>query len=235
MVALGFGLAAFLIYRRAAGLGLDKGLIMDLVVLILLVGLFGARSLYVLLNLSYYIANPIEIFNLSKGGLVWYGGFLAGIAGAIWYIKINKLDFWAVSDLIVPYVALAQGFGRIGCYLNGCCYGVTAPLSYPFGVVFPGSMTPRHPTEIYSSLALILIFMILRAWQDLPHFKGGIFLGYCALYSLKRFYIEFLRGDNPKIICGLTLSQLISAFVFIMALAIFIYKGRQWKRYLSSK
>jgi len=235
MVALGFGLAAFLIYRRASSLGFDKGLIMDLVILILLAGLAGARALYVLLNLSYYTANPIEIFDLSNGGLVWYGGFLAGIAGAIWYIRRNELDFWVVSDLLIPYVALAQAFGRIGCYLNGCCYGVTAAPSYPFGVVFPGSMTPRHPTEIYSSLLLILIFVILRSWQDLPHFKGGIFLGYCALYSLKRFCVEFLRGDNPKIIYSLTLSQAISAFVFIIAIAAFIYKGRQWKRYLSSK
>lgn len=230
MVSLGFGLGAFLIYRRSQDEGFDKNLMMDLVVLTLLAGLAGARLLYVLINIGYYMANPFEVFNLSKGGLVWYGGFLAGIACAVWYIKQKRLDFWAVSDFIIPYVALAQAIGRIGCFLNGCCYGKAVPSDYTFGAAFPGMMSLCHPTELYASLALILIFIALRLWQDLPHFKGGIFTGYCLLYSLKRFSIEFFRGDNPEIAYGLTLSQIISVFVFGAALIIFLYKGRQWKK-----
>ena len=235
MVAVGFAVAAFLIYRHAGRLSLNKDKIIDMLVLMLLFGIAGGRLLYVMLNLSYYFARPLEIFDLSKGGLVWYGAFIAGFITAITYARLNKLDFWLVMDLIVPYTALAQAFGRIGCYLNGCCYGVESPAGYIFGVVFPDSCAARHPAQLYSALLLLLIYSILRIWQESPHFKGEIFLAYCMLYPLKRFAIEFLRGDNPKMFFGMTISQVISVAVFLAALAIFTYKRAEWKRYLTSK
>jgi phosphatidylglycerol---prolipoprotein diacylglyceryl transferase len=235
MVALGFGIAAYFIYSRAASFELNKDKMIDMLIMILLGGLLGARALYVILNLGYYAANPLEVFYLSKGGLVWYGAFFAGIAIAVWYIIKNGFNFWLVTDLMVPYVAMAQSLGRVGCFLNGCCYGSPAPAGYPLAVMFPDSCVARYPTELFSAVALLAIFIILRVWQDLPHFKGEIFLGYCLLYSLKRFVVEFFRGDNPKIIASLTLSQSISAVIFISAAAVFIYKDIQWRRYLKSK
>jgi phosphatidylglycerol---prolipoprotein diacylglyceryl transferase len=235
MVALGFGIAAYLIYKHAARLGLNKEKVVDTTVSILVSGIIGARILYVLINLGYYTARPLEIFDLSKGGLVWYGGFIAGLLTAIIYIRVNKLDFWLVMDLIVPYVALAQAFGRIGCYLNGCCYGFEAPAGCTMAVTFPDSLVARYPTQLYSALLLLLIYVILRIRQELPHFKGGIFLGYCILYPLKRFIVEFFRGDNPRIFFGMTLSQVLSFAVFFAALVIFILKRAQWKSYLESK
>jgi phosphatidylglycerol:prolipoprotein diacylglycerol transferase len=235
MVALGFALAAFLISRHARRLGLAPEKLVDMLVVVLISGIIGARLLYIILNLGYYIAQPVEIFDLAKGGLVWYGGFIAGVIAAVTYIRINKLDFWLVMDLIVPYVALAQALGRIGCLLNGCCYGAPVPTGFPFGVVFPDSFLVRHPAEIYSSILLIIIYVILRIWQELPHFKGEIFLGYCILYPLKRFGVEFFRGDNPRAYFGLTISQAISLAVFTAAIVIFIRKRTEWKKYLLSK
>jgi len=235
MVALGFGLATFLICINAKKHNLNKNSVIDLFILMLLSGLIGARLFYVLLNIDYYLTNPIEVLNLSRGGLIWYGGFLSGLATAAWYIRRKRIDFWIAADFAIPYIALAQSLGRIGCFLNGCCFGIEASSDFQFGVVFPGSPVLRHPTQIYSSLALLILFIVLRIWQDLPHFKGEIFLGYCVLYSLERFFMEFLRADNPRIISGLTFSQIISAIIFILALTVFVNKDIGWRRYLRSK
>jgi len=225
MVAVGFCLAAFLACARASKFGMSRDAALDVLIFALASGIAGARILYILLNLGYYRANPAEILNLSKGGLVWYGGFAAALLASIWFIRRKGLDFWSVSDLLAPYIALAQAFGRIGCYLNGCCYGVAASHGFPF--------YGRHPAQIYSAILLLIIFAVLFRWQGARRFSGEIFLGYCALYSCKRFFIEFLRGDNSRIILGLTMSQLISAAVLLAALWIFKTRADEWKKKLS--
>lgn len=217
MAAVGFALATLLIYRRASKFNVTKDSIIDLAILILITGVIGARSLYILSNLNYYLANPLEIPNLSKGGLVWYGGFLSALFASIWYTRKKGFSFWNVTDLMVPYVALAQAIGRVGCLLNGCCYGIEG-----------------HPVQIYSSLSLLVIFAILRLWQDRRHFAGEIFLAYCILYSFKRFPIEFLRGDNPRMMFGFTLSQCISIIVILISFTVFVYKAWKWKKRYSS-
>ncbi|MDD5137184.1 MAG: prolipoprotein diacylglyceryl transferase, partial [Candidatus Omnitrophica bacterium] len=188
------------------------------------------RLLYVALNASFYLANPVEIVLLSKGGLIWYGGFILALAVVIIYVYLNNLDLWSVIDLIVPYVALAQAFGRIGCFLNGCCYGLKVAPDFPFAVTFPCEADARLPAQLISAGILFLIFIVLIKWQDRRRFGGEIFFAYCILYSLKRFIMEFLRGDNPRILAGLTMSQLISIFIFIAALMLFLYKRRLWKK-----
>ena len=226
MVAAGFSVVAFLVYRRAPKFGVDRDAMIDYLVLALASGVVGARILYVLLNFGYYRANPIEILNLSKGGLVWYGGFATTILASIWWTKRRGVDFWSVADLLAPYIALGQAFGRIGCYLNGCCYGIPAPDNFIFG--------RTHPTQIYSSILLFVIFVVLVRWQNVRRFKGEIFTGYCILYSCKRFFIEFLRGDNPVIFIGLTISQLISAVALVAVLCIFKIKVDEWKKKVSA-
>ncbi len=230
MVAIGFAAAVFSIYRRAPKFQIDKNKMLDLCIIILVSGIVGARLLYVLLNLPYYAADPIEIFKLSKGGLVWYGGFLSALGAAVLYLRMAKLDFWSVMDLVTPYFALGQAFGRIGCLLNGCCYGLPSDPGCMLAVRSVNDPTPRYPVQIYAAVALFLIFLILRVWQDRKNFTGEIALGYCALYSYKRFLIEFLRADNPRILFGLTMSQLISIAVLFMAIVTFLYKANQWKR-----
>jgi phosphatidylglycerol:prolipoprotein diacylglycerol transferase len=230
MIALGFSLAAYLMYTRAREFGLTGDNVVDMLVLVLIGGLIGARLLYVALHPAYYAARPIEILDFSKGGLVWYGGFLSGLLAFFLYAHFKKLRFWDVGDFIVPYVALAQSLGRIGCFLNGCCFGSAAPASFPLGVAFPDITGLRHPTQLYSSLALLGIFVILRFLQDRRHFAGEVFLLYCVLYSAKRFLMEFLRGDNPHLLFGLTLSQAISVLVLSASLMLLFYKAALWKR-----
>ncbi|MBU0605597.1 MAG: prolipoprotein diacylglyceryl transferase [Candidatus Omnitrophica bacterium] len=226
MVAVGFSTVAFLVYRRASKFGVNRDMVIDYLILVLVSGVIGARILYVFLNFGYYKADPIEILNLSKGGLVWYGGFIAAILASVWFANKRRVDLWSIADLLAPYIALGQAFGRIGCYLNGCCYGIPAPENFIFG--------RTHPTQIYSSILLVIIFVVLLKWQNARRFRGEIFMGYCILYSCKRFLIEFMRGDNPRIFLGLTVSQLVSAAVLIAALCIFKIKADEWKRKVSA-
>lgn len=230
MVAIGFALATFLIHRNAPRFGFDKEKMVDILILILVTGILGARSLYILINIDYYSAHPVEIFDLSRGGLVWYGGFIASVITLIVYTRITKTNLWDICDLIVPYVAMAQGFGRIGCFLNGCCYGPEVPRGFYPTVSFPLESICRMPTQLYSAIALFAIFALLWRWQRHRHFLGEIFLGYCLLYSIKRFFMEFLRGDNPRLSFGLTMSQYISLALFIFAAVFFIRKAMQWQK-----
>ncbi len=226
MVAVGFSIVALLVYRRAPKFGVNGDMMIDYLVLALVSGVIGARMLYVLLNFGYYKAFPIEVLNLSKGGLVWYGGFAAAILALTWFTKRRGLDLWSIADLLAPYIALGQAFGRIGCYLNGCCYGIPAPDNFIFG--------RTHPTQIYSSILLFIIFAVLLKWQSARRFKGEIFMGYCMLYSCKRFFIEFMRADNPRIFMGLTISQLVSVAVLLAALYIFKIKADEWRKKVSA-
>ena len=234
MVAIGFAVATLLAYKHADDFGIDKERIIDLGIAMLVSGIIGARIVYVALNFQYYMRNLPEIVNLTKGGLVWYGAFILGMIAAAWFVKKNKINFWTAADLFAPYIALAQAFGRIGCLLNGCCYGSAAPSGFMLGVVFPGESVSRYPTQIFSAIALLLIFVILRRWQRKRHCNGEIFLWYGLLYSMKRFGVEFFRGDYPKILYGLTISQLISAAVFIICLNLLIYRRLKWKNSLKS-
>ncbi len=234
MVAIGFAAATLLAYKHADDFGINKERIIDLGIVMLLGGIIGARVVYVALNFQYYTRNPLEIINLTKGGLVWYGAFIFGMIATAWFVKKNRISFWTPADLFAPYIALAQAFGRIGCFLNGCCYGSAVPSGFMLNVVFPGESVSRYPTQIFSAIALLLMFAILRIWQKKRHFNGEIFLGYGLLYSMKRFGVEFLRGDYPRILYGLTMSQLISTVVFIVCLNLFIYRLLKWKNSLKS-
>lgn len=230
MVALGFALAIFLAYKEAPRFNIKRDKIVDFGIVILLGGLVGARLFYVLLNIKYFIAHPFEAVNITKGGLVWYGGFLIGILIGIIFVKKNKMSFWDGADLMAPFIALAQSIGRIGCFLNGCCYGTPAPKDYALGVIFPFEEILRHPTQIYESAVLLLLFIILRKWQDVRHFKGEIFTGYAMLYSLSRFVVEFFRGDNPKIFVGLTIGQVLSVIIGLVCLVILVVRFNLWKK-----
>lgn len=213
MVVVAFSVASFLATRRVAREGLSPETIFNFSFIIFIFGTIGARLFYVFENAPYYIGHPVEIFMLQKGGLSWYGGFISGCISALIYLKKIKIDALFFLDLIVPFVALGQSLGRIGCFLNGCCYGKPSI----FGLYLPSMDAVLIPTQLYSSLALLVIFIVLRFRQDSRHKKGEVFFTYLLLYSIKRFGIEFWRADNKIIFFGLTLFQLISILIFIFA------------------
>ncbi len=218
-VALGFILATLLAQRQARKQNIPPEKILNLCLSMMVSGILGARILYVLQNLPFYIQHPEQILMLHQGGLSFYGGFILATICAIIFLKRNRLAILGALDLLVPYLALAQAIGRIGCFLNGCCYGKAATSGLL--VYFPQEAIGRYPVQIYSSLNLLLIFIILRIFQARARRKfsqpGRVFLLYCLLYSFSRFFMEYLRGDNIRIVANLTIHQLISAGIFIIS------------------
>ena len=203
MLATAFFMAVFLARRSAKEAHISPDIITDLGLVLLFSGIAGARLLYVILNIQDYIRNPFEILLLSHGGLAFYGGAVAASIAGIVYVKLKGLSVYKLGDLIAPYAALGQAIGRIGCFLNGCCFGKSG-----------------HPVQIYSSLTLIFIYGLLRLLQRLKVKPGLVLVSYGALYGVKRFFMEFLRDDNIIILFGLTFSQFISVIVFIVCISI---------------
>lgn len=209
-----FLIAVTLASREAKRQGIDPDFIFNLNFVVFISGIIGARLFYVFENLGYYLKSPLEIIMLSHGGMSWFGGFFLGLASGIIYLRKRKEGVYKTLDLIVPFLALAQSLGRMGCFFNGCCFGKESL----HGIYFPLHGKILIPTQLYSSLLLILIFIILRFIQSRPHKVGFVFYSYLFLYSIKRFIIEFFRADNKIIIFNLTLFQLISIFLFFFSL-----------------
>lgn len=214
MMAIAFLVSVSLAKARAKKEGLNPDLIFNFSFVVFVFGVLGARLLYVLQNLNFFLSNPLEIIMLQNGGLSWFGGLFFGSICGIVYLKIKKQSLLKILDLMVAFVALGQAIGRVGCLLNGCCYGKHSHA----GIYFEVHDAVLIPTQLYSSLLLILIFIVLRFLQDKPHKTGLIFYSYLLLYAPSRFLIEFLRADNPHIIFGLTLFQVFSFFLFVVGL-----------------
>ena len=168
------------------------------------------RLMYILLNLDFFLKDPLEIFKLWHGGLVWYGGFIAGLLSAVLYLKRNNAPILKALDLAAPFIALAHSIGRVGCFLNGCCYG--RPVSW--GIYFPQHYDRLIPVQLISSIDLLVIFIILRFLEERPHRPGSVVVYYLLFSSLERFLVEFLRNDSARNFFGFTIFQLISIVIF---------------------
>ncbi|RKY31441.1 MAG: prolipoprotein diacylglyceryl transferase [Candidatus Omnitrophota bacterium] len=213
MLAIAFIVVSWLVTKRAKKENIKLDFIFDFLFLVFILGIIGARLFFVIENSGYYVKHPSQIVMLNYGGLSWYGGLLAGVTTAIIYLKKKGLSVYNTLDLVIPFLALGQAIGRTGCLLNGCCYGKASR----FGIYFPVHDAVLIPTQLYSSLLLILIYIFLRYVQERPHRKGEIFFSYLALYSLMRFIMEFLRADNPVVFSGLTLFQVLSLLIFLLS------------------
>lgn len=218
MLVLAFFASSYLASLQAKKEGLDPDLIFNLFFLVFIFGIIGARAFYVVSDLSFYLRNPLEIIMLQHGGLAWFGGVIFGSLAAIIFIKKNKLGLFRTLDLLVPFLALGQAIGRIGCLLNGCCFGRVSTL----GIYFKVFDQVLIPTQLYSSLLLLFIFFVLRFMQDRKHLPGQILCAYLFLYSIKRFFIEYFRNDSPRLFYGLTIFQLLSLAMFVVSLLILI-------------
>jgi phosphatidylglycerol:prolipoprotein diacylglycerol transferase len=225
MLAAAFLVSTWLATQQAKRQNVNPDAVFNLAFLAFIFGIIGARIFYVIENLAYYVKNPLETVMLQHGGLSWFGGLLSGVIIAVWYLRVKNLPVYKILDLISPFVSLAQAIGRIGCLLNGCCYGKISD----YGLYFPVHNAILVPVQLYSSLILILIFITLRYLQDRPHKQGQIFFTYLLLYSTKRFFVEFLRADNERIFLGLTLFQIIAVAIFAFSAVklILYFKSKQ--------
>jgi phosphatidylglycerol:prolipoprotein diacylglycerol transferase len=233
LVATGFLLGLGLAVRQAKREGIPPNKIVDLGFYILLSALIGSRLFYVMINAGYYLKNPLDIFKVWEGGLVFYGGLVLTVPTVLWYVKKNALSVWSTADLFAPSLAIGHAVGRIGCFYAGCCYGKPAE-GLPWAVTFTDPQTlalvgiPLHPTQLYESLGELTIFFVLITLRRHRSFNGQLFVTYVMLYSVLRFIVEFFRGDIARgfITHQLSFSQGVSVLMFLTAVAVFIVLRR---------
>ncbi|MEG0076314.1 prolipoprotein diacylglyceryl transferase [Anaerorhabdus sp.] len=226
LIAIGISLGFVIAQKRGKQIGLNTEIFDSLALWLFGFGFLGAKLLYWITIIDQILLNPSILFDFMNGYVV-YGGILGGILGGYLFCRKHKLDFLAYFDLIVPSVALAQAFGRVGCFFAGCCYG--SVTNSPIGVIFPtGSLAPSGvaviPTQLFSSVFDLLLFFLLIAFAKRKKAEGEVASLYLILYSVGRFIIEFFRGDLIRGSVGtLSTSQFISIFVFVVGIGLFTY------------
>lgn len=225
MIAIGIIAALFIGEYRANKKGLSGDDIYPLTAVCVITGILGAKILFCIVEWREFIKNPIAF--LSMNGFVVYGGIVGGIFCAWLYCRIRKMPFWEYFDVVLPSVAIAQAFGRIGCFLAGCCYGAQTDAWY--GIAFQHSdFAPNGvkliPTQLISSAGMFLIAGILFWYARKKRVPGRVGALYLILYSVGRFLVEFLRNDHRGAVGNLSTSQFISLGIVICGIVLMVIK-----------
>jgi phosphatidylglycerol:prolipoprotein diacylglycerol transferase len=215
--------------------GLPAGALVDAAAWILIASIVGARLLFVALNWRAFSGRWGEVLFTWQGGMSFHGGLAGGVlAGAI-YAWRHRLPFWAMADAVAPALALGYAIGRIGCFLNGCCYG--APTDLPWGVAFRdlerGTLAaPSHPVQLYAAVINLAICAILVWIYHRKVATGQVLVSYLALYSLYRFAVEALRKGYSarELAFGLTEAQVASLALFAISTGALVWLIRRARR-----
>lgn len=234
MLAIAFLVAIYVAARRAEKEGIPSQTIFDLGLFLLISAVVGARVFHILQHLGSYNSFG-EVIGIWQGGcglsgLAFYGGFILALPVGILYLRWKKQSITGVLDILAPSLLLGVGIGRIGCFMAGCCFG--KPTSLPWGITFPenslaametGRVESIHPTQLYSVISLISLFVILIILRKHIKIKGMLFLVAVLMYSTHRFLIDFLRYYTPDERAGsLTTSQTISIIAGVISIATII-------------
>ncbi len=227
MVALGFFSGLWLASRRAPREGLTPESIWDVGPWLIVGTIAGARLLYVgTYWREQFAGRPFsEVFKVWHGGLVFYGGLTGATLAGVLYARWKRQPLWKLADVLAPSIALGQVFGRMGCLLNGCCYG--RPCHLPWAVSYPqhnatGAPTvPVHPTQIYEALLCLGLCLLLIQLHRRKRFDGQLFAWFLIGYALLRSFVELFRGDYPpyqKLDGWITPGHLVSGVVLTAGL-----------------
>ncbi|MFH1224150.1 MAG: prolipoprotein diacylglyceryl transferase, partial [Pseudomonadota bacterium] len=239
MLAIGFLLGMYLAQRDAKHFGISDKKLADMFPWIILGAAVGARLFHVLVERPAFVfEHPLDIFKLWDGGVTFYGGLIGGVIVVYLFTRKHKMSMLAVSDFIIPYAALGMVFGRLGCFLAGCCYGLPTELPWGIAIMNHDSITrplgiALHPTQLYQALVNLITFIILyrNTWRK--KFEGQNLLLFGLMYPLGRTIVEFFRADSIRgyIIDGvITTSQGISIVIFVTCLVIYINRIRHEKK-----
>jgi phosphatidylglycerol:prolipoprotein diacylglycerol transferase len=254
MLMVGFMMGLWVVRRKAFQEGMNIERISDLCLTVLISSIFGARLFFVLHHYKDYASQPLEVFKLFKGGLSFYGGFFAAIATGALACRRWNLPPLKLMDMMAVALALGLAFGRIGCFLNGCCFGDPAP-GLAWAVAFPKTVDaqknidgsppflhhlemgwvgfadpyslPVHPTQLYEALWALVMFLVLDGFYKYKKRDGELVLLFCILYAPMRFFFEILRDDSEAVLAGLTMSQVVGIPTFLIAVYLFVYGRRE--------
>ena len=255
MLAVGFYAGWWLAARRAKAQGESPDEIGNVVLIAIVAGVGGSRLLYFW---QYHRAGePLwTIVKVWEGGLIFYGGLIAAAIALGVYLWWKKANVWKMADIIAPAVAIGQAFGRIGCFLNGCCYGGVCTQRFALGVRFPAIFAPNgaaigsapflnhllehrwitdaahhslavHPTQLYASASLFAITALVLAAEPHKRRHGELFALVAILNALSRFGIELVRRDSAAVALGLKGGQL--GAVAVLAGGIAIFAWARWR------
>lgn len=230
MIGIGVLVCIWMGMHRAKKYGMKEDAVLDIAIFGLICGFLGAKLLYVIVEWKAFIQDPLSV--LGSEGFVVYGGIILGVLSAIIYCKRKGLIFLEYFDLLSASIAVAQGFGRIGCFLAGCCYGRETDSA--LGVIFPaGSLAPAGvkllPTQLFSSAGDFgIMFALLWHFKRRKHVGDTGFV-YMLIYGVGRFLIEMLRNDNRGGVGSLSTSQFISIFIVAAAVLLLLYNKKYGK------
>ena len=248
LVAGGFLLGMMVLNVQAEKRHVDTATVADLSVACVIGGIAGARLLFVLINYRYYAENPAQIIRIDQGGLVFYGGFFGAFLSTGWLVRRYKLPFWTIGDIFALAIPAGQAVGRMGCLVNGCCFGhptESGPaIQYTNQAVeviinaqkqrgelnpdgFDTQCLPVVPAQIYQGLINVGIFVALLVAARHVKRPGRLFALFMILYAAARFFNEFNRGDYLTYHFGLTPGQVICLFVLPAGIALFWHLGRR--------
>lgn len=255
MMALGFmaALASWTWLGRRRGL--DSAACSDLLVWVMVAGIVGARALYVLQEWPHYAAHPLAILRVDQGGLVFYGGFLGAVAALVLYARRRGMPVLALFDFATTALPLGHVFGRIGCFMNGCCHGSHyngwLAVRFPPGsqaqqwhlherlaggmdvtdpayrALYAGPSDPIHPVQLYEAFFNLALYgALVLVYRREPR-AGTVTNLYLLVYPIGRFLLEFLRGDDRPRFGPVSISQSLSLVVFVAGLLMFAWRARR--------
>jgi phosphatidylglycerol:prolipoprotein diacylglycerol transferase len=206
MLAVAFLVGTWIALREARRLSLDEDKVVNVILVILVASVLGARALYVMEHIQEFRREWGTVIALWQGGLTLYGGLIGGTVAGLIAARKFGLPMWTLADALTPSVALGTMFGRIGCFLNGCCYG--KPTSLPWGVVFPPDSfaglefgtTPVHPSQLYFAIAGLVLFLVTWSLRKRLGIPGTLFWTFVILFALIRIPLDMTRVYEPEAI-----------------------------------
>jgi prolipoprotein diacylglyceryl transferase len=225
LIAVAMLIGSLYVLKKGKQLGYKEDHLLDLIMIVLISAIIGARVWYVVFNLSYYLSQPTEILNLRGGGLAIHGGVVFGIVAGYFVTKWHHMNFFKMADLAAPVLALGQAIGRWGNYANQEAHG--GPTDLPWGIMVDGVKV--HPTFLYESLWNLGLFTFLMLYSKKKPFDGALMLLYLGAYSIGRFFIEGLRTDS-LMIGPLRTAQVTSIVMILVAVTGWIWLLKRRKK-----
>lgn len=225
MLSLALLLATLLLCRQALREGISYDHALEVVIALIVGGVVGARVLYIFLEWERYSGEWMSVFYLRGGGLSIFGGFLGGAFALLLWCLWRKIPFLKAADLVSPYLIFGYAFGRIGCFLNGCCFGKVSHNLFAVSLPAVDGLT-RHPVQLYAAIGSLLIFLALINLRRIKAYNGFLLIKLSFLYGLMRFSTEFFR-EGETWLGPLTMAQVFSLVIMLLSamLSILLYRN----------
>jgi phosphatidylglycerol:prolipoprotein diacylglycerol transferase len=238
MVAIGMALGLYVVIRLSKAHGIEAKAVTDMAFYTVILAIAGSRLGFVLLEPAAFLEDPILIFKLWEGGLVFSFGLVVGVITLLVLARKKKIPFFLVGDTWAPGLALGQAIGRIGCFLAGCCYGIKTDSWCAVTFTDPNSLAPLgvplYPTQLFHSAANFTIFIVLLLINRKKQYTGQVLVWYMILHPIQRLFIEKFRGDYRGTFLGtdFTTTQALSLLVLFAGVVLQVILKRRAQKHV---